>query len=58
MSTIAARSTAPAIGGIGIVRMSGKDCFEVLEKIFKPKNPETIENIDGYRIKYGNNSKP
>ena len=49
----AAISTAPAIGGIGIVRMSGKDCFEVLEKIFKPKNPETIENIDGYRIKYG-----
>lgn len=53
MSTIAAISTAPAIGGIGIVRMSGKDCFEVLEKIFKPKNPETIENIAGYRIKYG-----
>lgn len=53
MSTIAAISTAPAIGGIGIVRMSGKDCFEVLEKIFKPKNPETIENIGGYRIKYG-----
>ncbi len=53
MSTIAAISTAPAIGGIGIVRMSGKDCFEVLEKIFKPKNPETIENIAGYIIKYG-----
>lgn len=53
MSTIAAISTAPAIGGIGIVRMSGKDCFEVLEKIFKPKNPEAIENIAGYRIKYG-----
>lgn len=53
MSTIAAISTAPAIGGIGIVRMSGKECFKVLEKIFKPKNPETIENIAGYRIKYG-----
>lgn len=53
MSTIAAISTAPAIGGIGIVRMSGNDCFEVLEKIFKPKNPETIENIAGYIIKYG-----
>ena len=53
MSTIVAISTAPAIGGIGIVRMSGKKCFDVLEKIFKPKNPETIENIAGYRIKYG-----
>lgn len=53
MSTIAAISTAPAIGGIGIVRMSGKDCFKVLEKIFKQKNYEETEKIDGYRMKYG-----
>ena len=54
MSTIAAISTAPGIGGIGIIRMSGEDCFKVLEKIFKAKNPEEIENIKGYTIKYGN----
>ncbi len=54
MSTIVAISTAPGIGGIGIVRMSGEDCFEILEKIFKAKNPEEIENIKGYTIKYGN----
>ena len=54
MSTIAAISTAPGIGGIGIVRMSGENCFEILEKIFKAKNPEKIENIKGYTIKYGN----
>ena len=53
MSTIAAISTAPAIGGIGIVRMSGNDCFKVLEKIFKQKNYEETEKIDGYRMKYG-----
>ena len=35
MSTIAAISTAPGIGGIGIVRMSGEDCFDILERIFK-----------------------
>ena len=35
MSTIVAISTAPGIGGIGIVRMSGEDCFEILNKIFK-----------------------
>ncbi len=35
MSTIVAISTAPGIGGIGIIRMSGKDCFKVLDKIFK-----------------------
>ena len=34
MSTIAAISTAPANGGIGIIRMSGKKCFEILDKIF------------------------
>ena len=38
MSTIVAISTAPGIGGIGIIRMSGENCFEVLEKIFKQKN--------------------
>lgn len=51
MDTIAAISTAPGIGGIGIIRMSGEDCFKVLEKIFKPK---TNSDIKGYTIKYGN----
>lgn len=53
MSTIAAISTAPAIGGIGIVRMSGKNCFDVLNKIFIQKNPQKIEDIKGYTMKYG-----
>ena len=34
--------------------MSGENCFEVLNKIFKPKNIEKIEDIKGYTIKYGN----
>ena len=34
--------------------MSGDNCFEILNKIFKAKNPESIENIKGYSIKYGN----
>ena len=54
MSTIAAISTAPGIGGIGIIRMSGENCFEVLEKIFKQKKYQKIEDIKGYSIKYGN----
>ena len=37
-NTIAAISTAPGIGGIGIIRMSGDNCFDVLDKIFKQKN--------------------
>jgi len=37
MSTIVSISTAPGIGGIGIIRMSGEKSFEILDKIFKPK---------------------
>ena len=34
--------------------MSGENCFKILDKIFVAKNPENIENIKGYSIKYGN----
>ena len=53
MSTIAAISTAPGVGGIGIVRMSGENCFEILDRFFVQKNKQKIENIKGYSIKYG-----
>lgn len=51
--TIAAISTAPGTAGIGIIRMSGKDVFSVLKKIFKPIKEESIEEIKGYTMKYG-----
>ena len=51
MSTIAAISTAMGNGGIGIVRMSGENCFDILKKIFKAKND--FDSIQGYTIKYG-----
>ena len=41
------------VGGIGIIRLSGDNCFDILNKIFKPKKIESIENIKGYSIKYG-----
>ena len=50
MSTIVAISTAPGNSGIGIVRMSGKECISILEKIFCPVNNGEIK---GYTIKYG-----
>ena len=34
--------------------MSGEKTFEILEKIFIQKNKDSIENISGYTIKYGN----
>ena len=54
MSTIASISTAPGIGGVGIIRMSGEKSFEVLDKIFVAKNKQNIDEIKGYTIKYGN----
>ena len=49
MSTIVAISTAPGIGGIGIIRMSGDKSFEILEKIFVTND----KPISGYTMKYG-----
>ena len=51
METIVAISTAPGNSGIGIVRLSGEKCFDIIEKIFIPKNDGLIK---GYSIKYGN----
>ena len=51
MSTIAAISTAPGIGGIGIIRISGEETFKIIEKIFIPKNKN--KEIKGYNFKYG-----
>ncbi len=51
MSTIVAISTAPGIGGIGIIRMSGAESFNILDKIFKPINYSN--DIKGYSMKYG-----
>ena len=54
MNTIAAISTGAGTGGIGIIRMSGDKCFEVLKKIFIPFNKELeLDNVKGYTIKYG-----
>ncbi len=52
METIVAISTAMGNGGIGIIRMSGKESFKILERIFKPKNNK-FDDIKGYNIKFG-----
>lgn len=50
MSTIVAISTAPGNAGIGIIRLSGEKCFEIIEKIFVPKKKSSVV---GYSMKYG-----
>lgn len=58
MDTITAISTAPGIGGIGIVRISGKETYQIIERIFVPKGKNSLENIKGYNIRYGNIINP
>ena len=55
METIAAISTAIGNGGIGIIRMSGKETFLILKKIFRNKEGKEIDSkkIKGYTMQYG-----
>ncbi len=55
-NTIVAISTAAGNSGIGIIRLSGKNSFEIVKKIFVPKNKQ--QEIKGYSIKYGNIINP
>ena len=52
--TIAAIATAMSSSGIGIVRMSGPDAFEIIDKIFEPKKTgKKLSNEKGYSLHYG-----
>ncbi len=48
--TICAISTAQSIGGIAIIRVSGKDSIKIVNKIFKGKN---LEKVLSHTINYG-----
>jgi tRNA modification GTPase len=50
--TIAAISTPLGEGGIGIVRLSGKDSIKIAERIFMSKN-KSIKDSQSYRVLYG-----
>lgn len=51
--TIAAISTAPAPGGIGIVRISGKDAFAVTDQVFRGVSRKPIAQMKGYTAQLG-----
>ena len=51
MSTIAAISTAMGNSGIGIIRMSGDESFDIIKKIFKTKSKKV--DIKPNTINYG-----
>ena len=51
--TIAAISTAPAPGGIGIVRISGGEAFAVAEKVFRGVSGKKVSQMKGYTAQLG-----
>lgn len=54
--TIAAISTAVGEGGIAIIRVSGPDAVQEVERIFKSKNKLT--QVDSHTVHYGHIADP
>ena len=48
--TICALATANGIGAIGIIRVSGNQSFDIVNKIFEGKN---LEKVDSHTVHYG-----
>lgn len=51
--TITAISTPVGQGGIGIVRLSGKDALAICDKLFRGKSKSAPSTLPSYRVRYG-----
>jgi len=51
--TIAAIATAMTNSGIGIVRISGTDAFDIVKNIYVGKNKKDLSNVKSHTIHYG-----
>ena len=51
--TIAAIATAMSNSGIGIVRISGSEAFEIIDKIYYSKSGKTLSGQPSHTIHYG-----
>lgn len=54
IDTIVAIATAPGEAGIGIVRLSGKEAINIVDKIFKGKRINSIKDGEERKLHYGN----
>lgn len=53
MDTIAAIATAQGQGGIGVIRVSGDDAIELVDKIFKSISNKKLIETPGYQARFG-----
>ncbi|MCF8465129.1 MAG: tRNA uridine-5-carboxymethylaminomethyl(34) synthesis GTPase MnmE [Flavobacteriales bacterium] len=51
--TIMALATPSGAGAIAVIRMSGKDAFEIADKVFRAKGKKTISKADSHTIIFG-----
>ena len=51
--TIAAIATAMSSSGIGIVRISGDEAFDIIKKIYVGKNNKDLTQVKSHTIHYG-----
>lgn len=51
--TIAAISTPIGEGGIGIVRLSGKQAISIADKIFKSRSGKQLSEMESHKVCYG-----
>lgn len=52
--TIAAIATAMNNSGIGIIRISGSEAFDIIKKIFKPAREKDMSAVGSHTVHYGN----
>lgn len=51
--TVAAISTPAGEGGIGVIRISGKDAIKIADKVFKSANNIPLTKLSGYSAAFG-----
>lgn len=53
MSTVCAISTANAVGGISVIRLSGEKAIEIADKIFIAFSKKKVCEMEGHTCQYG-----
>ena len=51
--TIAAIATPPGAGGVGVVRISGPDAFQIAEEVFRRRDGRLVRDLGGYQAAIG-----
>jgi tRNA modification GTPase len=55
--TICALATPAGTGAIAVIRVSGKDTFSIVSKVFKPKANVDLKTLESHRVVLGNLSE-